>query len=126
MYDFEIERPGSIADAVTAGLPTIALRHPSGVMAELAKIIGAPLAAPSANSSGRISPTEAFHVADDLGHKVDLILDDVLNLNVNDLLSRRLQTIVTKKLGFTTPYQARQAVVHGHIMIGERKVEKIA
>ena len=36
-------------------------------------------------------------------------------------LSRRLQTIVTKKLGFKTPYQARQAVIHGHIMIGERK-----
>ena len=53
----------------------------------------------------------------------DATLDDVLNLNVNDLLSRRLQTIVTKKLGFTTPYQARQAVIHGHIMIGERKVD---
>ena len=52
----------------------------------------------------------------------DSTLDDVLNLNVNDLLSRRLQTIVSKKLGFTTPYQARQAVIHGHIMIGERKV----
>ena len=49
-------------------------------------------------------------------------LDDVLNLQVDDLLSRRLQTIVTKKLGFKTPYQARQAVTHGHIMIGDRKV----
>ncbi|EGG41908.1 30S ribosomal protein S4 [Candidatus Nitrosarchaeum limnium] len=49
-------------------------------------------------------------------------LDDVLNLQVNDLLSRRLQTLVTKKLGFKTPYQARQAVIHGHIMIGDRKV----
>ena len=53
----------------------------------------------------------------------DSTLDDVLNLDVNDLLSRRLQTIVTKKLGFKTPYQARQAVIHGHIMIGERKVD---
>ena len=52
----------------------------------------------------------------------DSTLDDVLNLNVTDLLSRRLQTIVTKKLGFKTPYQARQAVIHGHIMIGERRV----
>ncbi len=50
-------------------------------------------------------------------------LDDVLNLNANDLLSRRLQTIVTKKFGFKTPYQARQAVIHGHIMIGDRKVD---
>ena len=53
----------------------------------------------------------------------DATLDDVLNLNVNDLLARRLQTIVTNKLGFKTPYQARQAVVHGHIMIGDRKVD---
>ena len=53
----------------------------------------------------------------------DATLDDVLNLNATDLLSRRLQTIVTKKLGFKTPYQARQAVIHGHIMIGDRKVD---
>jgi len=53
----------------------------------------------------------------------DATLDDVLNLNVNDLLSRRLQTIVSNKLGFKTPYQARQAVIHGHIMIGERKID---
>ncbi len=53
----------------------------------------------------------------------DATLDDVLNLNVYDLLSRRLQTIVTKKLGFKTPYQARQAIIHGHIMIGDRKVD---
>ena len=49
-------------------------------------------------------------------------LDDVLNLQVADLLSRRLQTIVQRKLYFKTPYQARQAIVHGHIMIGERVV----
>ncbi|MCH7876724.1 MAG: 30S ribosomal protein S4 [Thaumarchaeota archaeon] len=53
----------------------------------------------------------------------DATLDDVLNLNVNDLLARRLQTIVSKKLGFKTPYQARQAVIHGHIMIGNRKID---
>ena len=45
-------------------------------------------------------------------------LDDVLNLQVNDMLSRRLQTIAQRKLFFKTPYQARQAIVHGHIMIG--------
>ena len=49
-------------------------------------------------------------------------LDDVLNLQVTDLLSRRLQTIVQKKLYFKTPYQARQAIVHGHIMIGDSVV----
>ena len=49
-------------------------------------------------------------------------LDDVLNLQVNDLLSRRLQTMAQRKLYFKTPYQARQAIVHGHIMIGDSVV----
>ena len=49
-------------------------------------------------------------------------LDDVLNLEINDLLSRRLQTIIMKKLYFKTPYQARQAISHGHIMIDDRIV----
>ena len=49
-------------------------------------------------------------------------LDAVLNLQVTDLLSRRLQTIVQRKLYFKTPYHARQAIVHGHVMIGDRIV----
>ena len=52
----------------------------------------------------------------------DATLDDVLNLEINDLLSRRLQSFVMKKLNFKTPYQARQAITHGHIMIGDKKV----
>lgn len=52
----------------------------------------------------------------------DATLDDVLNLQVTDLLTRRLQTLVFKKFGFKTPYQARQAVVHRHIMIGDRVI----
>lgn len=52
----------------------------------------------------------------------DSTLDDILSLQVTDLLSRRLQTVVMKKFGFRTPYQARQAVVHGHVVIGERVV----
>ena len=49
-------------------------------------------------------------------------LDDVLNLQVTDLLSRRLQTIAQSRLYFKTPYQARQAIVHGHVMIGDHVV----
>ena len=64
-----------IAPAVTAGSTTIALRHPIGPMARLAGALRKPLAAPSANTSGRISPTTARHVADDLGNNVDIILD---------------------------------------------------
>lgn len=49
-------------------------------------------------------------------------LDDVLNLDINTMLSRRLQTIVQRKFSFKTPYQARQAIVHGHVTIGERTI----
>jgi small subunit ribosomal protein S4 len=49
-------------------------------------------------------------------------LDDILNLKVEDLLERRLQTIIMKRTGTTSPYQARQIVSHGHVSIGNRKV----
>ncbi|MDQ3873830.1 MAG: 30S ribosomal protein S4 [Thermoproteota archaeon] len=52
----------------------------------------------------------------------DATLDDILNLKVEDLLERRLQTIVMKKAGTTSPYRARQIVSHGHVSIGNRKV----
>ncbi|HKU32670.1 MAG TPA: 30S ribosomal protein S4 [Candidatus Nitrosotalea sp.] len=54
--------------------------------------------------------------------KENSTLDDVLNLKVTDLLARRLQTVVQKKANIKSPYLARQAVVHGHVMIGERIV----
>lgn len=65
-----------LAAAVTAGLPTVALRCPAhpAMQALLAKT-GLPLAAPSANRSGAVSPTTAAHVAASLGGKVDLVLD---------------------------------------------------
>ena len=60
---------------VTAGLDTIALRMPKGFGGELIARLGHPLAAPSANSSGRISPTTAEAVAADLGERITLIVD---------------------------------------------------
>ncbi|WP_408588194.1 L-threonylcarbamoyladenylate synthase [Novosphingobium sp.] len=65
-----------LAAAVSAGLPTVALRCPAhGVMQALLRESGLPLAAPSANRSGGVSPTTAAHVAQSLGARVDLILD---------------------------------------------------
>lgn len=61
---------------VSAGLDTIALRHPRGLMAKLVATMGRPLAAPSANASGKISPTTARAVHNSLGDRVDLIIDD--------------------------------------------------
>ncbi|MCC7393405.1 MAG: threonylcarbamoyl-AMP synthase [Sphingomonadaceae bacterium] len=70
-------RDGSgVAGAVTAGLPTIALRCPAHpVMRALIAAVGRPLAAPSANVSGSVSPTSAAHVAASLGGRVPMILD---------------------------------------------------
>lgn len=59
------KRP-SVPDTVTAGLPTVAVRMPSHPVAlALIRAAGVPLAAPSANRSGRPSPTTAAHVAED-------------------------------------------------------------
>ena len=60
---------------VTAGLGTIALRMPRGFGGELIARLGRPLAAPSANSSGRISATTAEAVAADLGDRIRLVVD---------------------------------------------------
>lgn len=65
----------NISSQVSAGLPTIALRQPKGVMAVLSEELDRPLAAPSANTSGKISPTSAHHVAEDLADKVSVIMD---------------------------------------------------
>lgn len=65
------------ANRVTAGLDTVAVRIPSHKTAQ--KIIaaaGVPLAAPSANASGEVSPTSATHVFDSLGNRVKLIVAD--------------------------------------------------
>ena len=67
---------GTVSELARAGLDTIALRQPSHPVArDLIAAFGGPLVAPSANPSGRMSPTAAEHVAADMGDKVDLILD---------------------------------------------------
>lgn len=70
-------REGSpIASIVTAGLTTIGLRVPAhAAMQALLRATGRPLAAPSANASGSISPTRAEHVLKSLGERIPLIID---------------------------------------------------
>jgi L-threonylcarbamoyladenylate synthase len=65
-----------VCDLARAGLDTIALRAPRHPVAQaLLRALPFPLAAPSANRSGHVSPTTAAHAAEDLGDEVDLILD---------------------------------------------------
>ncbi len=60
----------------SAGLDTLGVRMPDGFSRKVIARFGRPLAAPSANTSGKISPTTAAHVEADLGNKLKLILDD--------------------------------------------------
>ncbi len=60
----------------TGGLETVAVRYPEHPVAlELIREAGTPVAAPSANTSGRPSPTKADHVIDDMDGKIDMIID---------------------------------------------------
>jgi L-threonylcarbamoyladenylate synthase len=71
-----LDRQAIVPEIVTAGLDTVALRmssHP--VFAEIVSTFGKPVAAPSANRFGRISPTTAQHVGDELGGRIPLIVD---------------------------------------------------
>ncbi|KAJ3338676.1 hypothetical protein HDU91_001145 [Kappamyces sp. JEL0680] len=71
-----LPRPPCIPSEVTAGQDTVAVRMPSHPLAlALIDACGFPLAAPSANTSGRPSPTRAIHVYDDLKGRIPLVLD---------------------------------------------------
>jgi len=71
-----LERAAKIPAVVTAGGPTVGIRWPSHpFMQAVIRACGFPLAAPSANSSNRVSPTTAAHVSADLGAKIPLIVD---------------------------------------------------
>jgi len=71
-----LPKTGAVPDAATAGLPSVAVRMPSHpLFRRLIRMAGVPLAAPSANPFGYVSPTTAEHVRRGLGSKVTHILD---------------------------------------------------
>ena len=71
-----LPRHARVPPAVTAGGPTVAVRVPAHPVAlALIRAAGVPVAAPSANRFGRLSPTQAEHVLDDLEGRIDLVLD---------------------------------------------------
>lgn len=73
---YVMNHQGSFAANVTAGLPTVGIRIPDHALAlALLELADVPIAAPSANRSGRPSPTSASHVNEDLSGKIDIILD---------------------------------------------------
>lgn len=70
-----LKADSGIHPLATAGLSTVGIRVPAGFSAKVIAALDRPLAAPSANTSGKISPTTAAHVNDDLGGKLKVILD---------------------------------------------------
>ncbi|MGY4515001.1 L-threonylcarbamoyladenylate synthase [Lysobacter sp. HA18] len=71
-----LSRAAGVPDAVTGGLDTVALRVPRHPVAlALLRAFDGGLAAPSANRYGRVSPTRAAHVREELGERVDMVLD---------------------------------------------------
>jgi len=71
-----LKRTSAVPDAVTAGRPLAGLRMPAHPVAlELIRRAGVPVAAPSANRFGHVSPTTAEHVLDDLDGRIDAVLD---------------------------------------------------
>ena len=71
-----LDRNPRVAPSVSSGLDTVAVRMPNcRVALDLIRSVGTPVAAPSANTSGRPSPTTAAHVLDDLDGRIDMILD---------------------------------------------------
>ena len=70
------EKKDIVPDSVSGGLKTVAVRFPSNKLArELINTFGLPVAAPSANTSGKPSPTKAEHVLNDMNGKIDMIID---------------------------------------------------
>ena len=71
-----LPKKAAVPDGTTGGLPTVAIRMPSHPLAaELIRVSGRIIAAPSANLSGRPSPTTAAHVYEDMKGRIPLILD---------------------------------------------------
>lgn len=71
-----LERNGTVPDVVTAGLNTVGMRCPDHpITCAIIAAADTPVAAPSANTSGRPSPTTAAHVAEDMGGKIEGIMD---------------------------------------------------
>lgn len=108
------EKKESVSDLVTANLPTVAVRMPNHRAAlELIKKAGTPIAAPSANKFGKLSPTNARHVLKQLNN-VDFIIDDgntsvgiestVISLNSEGFKILRPGAITMQELAAVVPY----------------------
>lgn len=79
--DNNTKKKDLVSDKVTAGLDTVAVRMPSHPVArKLIELSACPIAAPSANLSGKPSPTKALHVMEDMQGRIPMILDGEMRM----------------------------------------------
>ena len=100
-----VEKTNAIPDITTSGLPKVAIRVPAHTMTrELLSLLDFPLAAPSANPFGYVSPTTAQHVEDQLGNEVNYILDGgscSVGLESTIVEYNKGQVVILRKGGIT-------------------------
>jgi len=115
-----LERRAAVPSAVSAGLPTVAVRMPDNAIAlALIRAARTPIAAPSANRSGRPSPTSAAHVLADLDGRVDVILDGgATNIGIEStVLDVTADVAVVLRPGWIT--EAQVAAITGAVTRAE-------
>lgn len=104
-----LKKNNGLSDLINAGLKTVAMRVPNHRSAiELLRIFNGPIAAPSANKSGKISPTTAAHVDSDFFNELDMIIDDgscekglestIVKIDKNDIIILRPGSITQEDI----------------------------
>ncbi len=121
-----MKKSSVIPREITAGLDTVAIRMPGHPVAlGLIKLAGIPVAAPSANVSGKPSPTTAQHVLDDLDEKIEIVVDggsSRVGLE-STVLDVSVDPPVLLRPGGITPHQIEEII--GHIDIDRTIMEKV-
>ncbi len=112
---------GTVSDLARAGLDSVALRVPAHPLARaLLEAVGRPVAAPSANRSGRISPTTADHVLADLDGRIGAVLDGgPTRVGVESTIVSCLDGVVRVLRPGGVPREAIQAVTGGPLLAPE-------
>jgi L-threonylcarbamoyladenylate synthase len=115
-----VKKNGTVPDILTAGMDTVALRMPSHPVAlALLRYAGTPIAAPSANPFGYLSPTTAGHVEAQLGGSIDMILDGgPCAVGIESTIIRVDASAVTLLRAGGTPVEAIESVV-GKVIIAD-------
>lgn len=116
-----------VPDLVTAGLPNVAVRIPNhSLTLELLRLLDFPLAAPSANPFGYISPTTAQHVAKQLGEKIPYILDGGLCQKglESTIVGFQNDKVIVYRLGAIALEDLAEVVGNDNLILDNLKLEK--